>query len=1061
MSKRPLQPDANLFGFARIRCQPFDDLSRQRHTEAEIGTRRSERSVPPKKYSDYGVESMEQEYDRGESNVLNDSSSEESDSLSVYAESDDSDSIACNFCGCPNNWKELMQCGLCKEWIHLKCYNARFGTNLAGIPNDDIICTSHDSCMKKYSDAVEIGYFEDVDGLLDTSTNEGSKSDGCDRLQGDIDELQAWFACSNEEQARVENTAEIPSQIAAHRLAKLINAKPLVLSAVQHWTESFVSMSETVYGSIVDGFTQVFHSKNLAWTELHKKAVLDAAPPQNIRRTLEACGDGRIKTVTLMHSFKSIGVDVLQEFHYRDPLDAAMEVHFSLKARSHGVFTDTTSTRCGTGRMPNLKEKVEQFAAHVGFDCKDSSNLTLVLGLYSDDSRSSSGNVEFCPCWLTDVTMDPSIRFMLKEGAHSLLGMFPVASSLEYRFSPQSGRCGSASLAALRLSKNQRYKALLDLRNQALETILKGILDTEEEGRAYVVDGTRYTVRVLVLWYAADMKERRVLLGLRRGVYDCTRCYAFPGHVNADEIERGPRSQATDKRIRKEFRDGVSRVAKDVAKSKDAMFKEQYGHLGLNLSDTCPFTRAEMSRIFTVNGPYELFNFDSLHNKDGVILYYFDFLETFIGKDFLQVTQGFGNEFLKTKRFSMHVMERGIESFHFIPLAIALGQFKQPLSVENRCHLFKGSCDLLKILNLLRDPCPCYILSELRQIVSSFKLHVTWLLEKLAERKISGHKVTTKMHELFEHACDQIETNGFVDAFSTKLYESFHQKIKRLFQVSSKRRTNGSAQREILLSLFYIRVVDEVNSLLLPCQQVTSTPQRAPLVPHAVFIVANDVPQLSAEALVRRNLHVVLRTLFAAQQEVAGLVFPSIPGMRTGYGSTLRMWIQCQSRQVPLTNEAVAVVPGVLKGEQQSGASFNAIVFKDDSLEFDVPESNPFVGNVSWQKCGIAGCNDRHHLEHVQLFCSAARDKDSSFGIPVLFFKSFTILLPLHRVKPSASGLWDHSAVFEAECHLEFRVVMNTNIRGICMVRPNYDDEKTMRCFVFPGRGTFGHSIVG
>ena len=98
------------------------------------------------------------------------------------------------------------------------------------------------------------------------------------------------------------------------------------------------------------------------------------------------------------------------------------------------------------------------------------------------------------------MSLDPAARFLEKKRCHTLLCDLPTACTLEYRF--LSGFSGSSSLARTYLTKDQQAKALMKLKKKALEVLLTSLKAAESTPRVFLVEGTRYVVRVLVgcLW---------------------------------------------------------------------------------------------------------------------------------------------------------------------------------------------------------------------------------------------------------------------------------------------------------------------------------------------------------------------------------------------------------------------------------------------------------------------------------------------------------------------------------------------------------------------------------
>jgi hypothetical protein len=74
--------------------------------------------------------------------------------------------------------------------------------------------------------------------------------------------------------------------------------------------------------------------------------------------------------------------------------------------------------------------------------------------------------------------------------------------------------------------------------------------------------------------------------------------------------------------------------------------------------------------------------------KAGVIDYYFQFLCSLI-PTLLAESVRHGNKYLHTKRFSMHVMEKGIESFDYVAVTLWLERFECVSSTDQE-RMFSG-----------------------------------------------------------------------------------------------------------------------------------------------------------------------------------------------------------------------------------------------------------------------------------------------------------------------------------------------------------------------------------
>ena len=678
----------------------------------------------------------------------------------------------------------------------MNCYNELHPERkLLKLPGekDIFICDTYDKCFTKYSKQVEAGYINDDLGYLHQKKAEEDESYLMTAQM--LAELQLM-----KPRELVGQSGDFPDEIpratfmrsGAERLTELSKSKPLLFASIVNWAEFGRPLSPRVLQAVFRGVETTLANAGQPLTENQARLLHSAFPPQNIRRVLDSCVHEKMFLErVLVHGFKN-GVEAIYNFSFQDPVEAAINLHFSVVATKYGPLQDWNEPRCSTGRIPDMAKKVKNFSIECKFDMKDPTKPTIVVGFYSDDAHSASGNVLQCPLWMWDLSVDPSVRFLEGAAAHTLICNLPTSSSIEYQYSNGSGL---SATAMARLSKEQRYAALLELKRKALESVLEVIRDAERDGRKVRIDGIDYEVRVLVGQFVCDMKERRIWTGLRRGfIWDCSRCYGFPGYEKPDQASRGLRSVTKDQNIRNEFEESYD-VSADKSKTKKAQYREAFGGYGMPLKDESPFTRSANASVYTETGPYELFPVDMLHCKDGVIMYIIDFLTAFFGDNFIAETMRFGNEAIKTGKYSMHIMERAIESLHFIPLAIMFGSFDNDPTPEEREEQFLLVTDLLLVLDLLTDPCPGFVHERLSTAIASLETRVKNLLTVLEKRRAEGHKMTTKMHELFAHVANQARECGLPSAFSTKLFETFHELLKRLYQLSSHRVGNGTASR--------------------------------------------------------------------------------------------------------------------------------------------------------------------------------------------------------------------------------------------------------------------------
>jgi len=970
------------------------------------------------------------------------SSFEGSDRSSQFDIEDDPE--VCMRCGDSTNWRELVECSACFQFIHMQCCEPK----LEKIPDGDFFCHY---CSKSDNESDR----EEIDSLVINRLPED------DEDNDDVDENSIGTQSGHQACELIK---------AASALYTKGKKKPLLLASVIKWVKEGRPLTKSIFLTIVDSLQTVLAEGKMSLTKDQLQLLRKTAPPANIPRVLRSCGEAGITEKTLIYRFPKSGVEAVFYFSFRNPYAAALDLHQSAFIRLRGPIYDWNAKHCKTGRIPNLSDLVRKFAKAMGYVASSKENLTLPVQLYSDETRSASGNVQFNPMWLSLATIDPDTRLMCNIDAHALVGFLPDEKSIEYRFSA-SGKDKIYGRSAESLVKStQKTQALNGLKQQALMHFLSVWKSFEQDGMPFVISEKSVRVRIVLFNFVSDMKERRVHLGLRKNVYHCSACYDFPAKNN--EIQFGLRTTAQDLKFRKDFIDKQRDTAADK-RGESKKFDDEHNKHGITLKDNCPFTKSDRSQIFMENGPYASFRFDALHMKDGIVDYYMSFLATYLGEDtFIGETVKFGNIFLKTKRFSMHIMEKGLESFHFIPIALAFGTFEHNPTAELREKLVKGSCDLLRVLALLTDPCPHLVKAALAASIVDFKNHVEWLLGMIMEcanernaksssvkkgkAKGSSGNETPKMHHLFAHAISEIENGGLADSLSAKMYETFHEKVKEMYGNTSHRR-GGSAFREIVLGYFYRMVTFHVQAT-----SATTTgllpPRDAPWKPVTRFhISVLDDSTMTLEQLLEKNVHDVHQLLF--REYDTDLSNYEIDGTTNTqrFGNTLKYWFECELRKVSITPVRCAVVPGTSKGNYCDGA-YNAIAYRDSKKRHSLPPAD----------CVDPNC--RHHHESFQLFCSSARDADTAHGVPLLFVDDYVVVWPLVLVnnetvksskkkkkKDSKALFPNHPALLHYQCDFTLELVSLNLVRGECMLIPDCWGEAANCCFVVAGKYVFGH----
>ena len=229
-----------------------------------------------------------------------------------------------------------------------------------------------------------------------------------------------------------------------------------------------------------------------------------------------------------------------------------------------------------------------------------------------------------------------------------------------------------------------------------------------------------------------------------------------------------------------------------------------------------------------------------------------------------------------------------------------------------------------------------------------------------------------------------------------------------------------------------------------------------------MFSISNDSPLLSLKQTIIRNAEAILTNLvrytpMEIKNAISEMRFPRVSSAQSiRFGSSLRMWLKDEIRNVQRSGQAVAVIPGIGKGMFSSGGSFNALVY--GMLEEMSDEEEDSTSDIPhWAQCSVPNCPDRHHDPRIELFCSSIRDNNARFAIPLIFFEAFAVGYRLSPVSAATARVPLQGAVFEAKFGDGLEVIYYSLLRGVCMVRPDYDTEQR-NIFVFPGRGTFGYS---
>jgi hypothetical protein len=175
-------------------------------------------------------------------------------------------------------------------------------------------------------------------------------------------------------------------------LLKLKTAKPMLYASLHQWSENLHAVSKKTYAYFVEGIKQILSSlgESLAPDLLNR--IRDAAPPLNIRRVLESNRVGIHHTEVLSVQLKKRAGDRALEafvvFHFRDPIDAAFDLHRSPLLHTAGPYYGWKDLRsqCSAKTMPRLFHRLEQFCAHNHLDPEDPATIIIPVLFYFDDT---------------------------------------------------------------------------------------------------------------------------------------------------------------------------------------------------------------------------------------------------------------------------------------------------------------------------------------------------------------------------------------------------------------------------------------------------------------------------------------------------------------------------------------------------------------------------------------------------------------------------------------------------------------------------------------------------
>ena len=350
------------------------------------------------------------------------------------------------------------------------------------------------------------------------------------------------------------------------------------------------------------------------------------------------------------------------------------------------------------------------------------------------------------------------------------------------------------------------------------------------------------------------------------------------------------------------------------------------------------------------------------------------------------------------------------------------------LTISRKNCLVDGSFALLEILALLNDPCPKWILTRLVNAIDVFKQCVVSLVEG------KHGKMTSKLHELFEHVVDQIQSGGMPINYGSKILETFHHGLVDSYNRTSKR-NQGQSLLELIESVQLKRYVKEARKSRETLRVYDRLLQWKPF---SCFRVAGNFPSFEDcfnSSLFSFNANFTLFDLACLDLNYRTLE----PLISNNFSQKLFYVNKCSNRNVDISRVESCSVPFVNKGKYENGA-ISVLVFESLNRKFVLPSNN----------CSVSGC--RHHDYQHQLFCSAARDLDNEYGYPLVFCDSFAVVIKLAEKK-----IISNSAIVSLMSFGKLERVEYSRVRGDRMA---FSLGEKGELFVFCGRYPFGFNDV-
>jgi len=947
----------------------------------------------------------------------------------------------CPFCICQkckqHSAEERLQiCNGCNRGFHYSCDNITWCTF------DSWFCDDCNSPVFNEAAVSDHPVFEEGPEELDAEFEEMIRAFEDDKP----------FLFKNDKQLALTETSTFvdsayEKQVAA--LHRLKNKRPLVYRDLKFRVDKCVLNSED-WHNLVDDIDRVCDlsddQKSALLTQLPRKTsfrILKRIAPPHIRNTrIEIDRDNRKYEATLYH---------------QEAIQALLRLYGSSLNRLNGPMYDDTFSDCSALRqtgglysnlIDNLKQKTKV----------PPGSIILLYQLASDKTTTNYTSLD--PIMVNLVNYDADARVLNLVTSQAKFAMKPAHSNIRcfdkiaQKFVPVSS-----------VEKDEVNSVLKEMKKKAYEVVLKDFKSLES-GVDVFVRGERKRLYAVCYSIIFDLEEARDFFDLPGSVghWHCTHCYCFCEHLKENErfrtslqnhypdqqgIDFSFRNDQTDEFLRTLMKDdnldpeyfnsaGLIVVNNNDDREEEPLEKKISRLFGVKRVNACPAARKDAA-LYMIAGPAELRKIDLLHNSFGVVATCCRMLRFVYGPSLEEFSKILGNRTLLLQNsISFHRMEYHLRDFQYICLAIVLGECELrngkywPRKIDKRSSHSRLACSLLQILYILKDDASGLLLTDLAKCITAFKDEFDQLDEDLQEvvpdQKHSFH--TSKIHELVEHAVDQIYEVGSIRNCSSSILEWSHPESVGDMQKGSMRLEDQGAS---VISLAWWRALfaevdtkqelssavnfqgwrcEDIHTLRGSRERNSSTPEGQNGIKSQMRIAVLDNLEVLAvrlgvdgpDMLKSLNVKDVLRNFIKPIHL---------------FSNSLVSYLFCSDRQVRIKSEI----------------NFTVATRSDKDL---------FV--ISYQKVGVNGelvksvngeCNRtdqpcRHHSEANQLFASFARTASSTYGLPLLFCQdengvSFTIMLELAK-SLAADWNWD-SVIIPYKPQFELKLIANKRIR--------------------------------